>query len=66
MFEMLQKDHLRNPLIPRSNCQIISLYNITSESDSKVMRIKEVVPDLKEALVVWQILLNSITENVQR
>ena len=52
MFKMLQKDHLHNPLIPRSSCQIISLYNITSESDSKVMRIKEVVPDLKEALVV--------------
>lgn len=45
MFKMLQKDHLHNPLIPRSNCQIISLYNITSESDSKVMWIKEVVPD---------------------
>ena len=53
MFKMLQKDHLHNPLIPRSNCQIISLYNITSESDSKVMRIiKGSGPWLKKLLLL--------------
>ena len=38
-----------NPLNPKNDLQLISHYKITPESHVKVMRIKEMIPYVKEA-----------------
>ena len=54
-----------NPLAPKSDKHLISSYNITPESHSKVMRIKEVITSVR-LLIVELILLVSTLGNVKR
>ena len=54
-----------NPLAPKSDKHLISSYNITPESHSKVMKKKEVITSVR-LLIVELILLVSTLGNVKR
>ena len=57
---------LIKPLTPKNDWHLISPYNITPKSNTKVTRIKENDHQLKTLLIVKQILLVSTLVNVQR
>ena len=53
-----------NPLILKSDHHLISPYNISPDSNIKIIGIKEMIKKLKKILIVKQILLVSIFGNV--